>query len=323
MAEADRAAIAAGTPGIVLMERAGAAVAAAARRLWKGGPIAVYAGPGNNGGDGFVAARILREAGYQVAVFLFGEREQLKGDAAEAAARFGGVVRRAEAPPMPGRNITDPRDTAAAFKATDPFLRPALIIDALFGAGVRLPLSPEAAALVHMINLSGAWVLAVDLPSGVDGATGAIAGQAVRADATVTFHRLKPGHLLLPGRTLAGSVNLADIGIRGPLHRGADTVWRAVSWGRVVSEQVANAGADRARSSGPATFANRPGLWRHLLPSPRPRATNTPAVIPSWSRGRRPPPAPRGLPPVPPFASVPVSSPSPVLRVPSSSTLAT
>ncbi|MGE3719377.1 MAG: NAD(P)H-hydrate dehydratase [Bauldia sp.] len=273
MAEADARAIAAGIPGIVLMERAGRAVADAARRLWRGGWIAVLCGPGNNGGDGFVAARILRNAGYRVTVLLHGNRDLLEGDAAVAAARFLGVVRPADRSFFLGltmpRGFSDPEQ----WKLIEP---PGLIIDALYGAGVRLPLSAEASALVRGVNAgkttfgprprpSPPHVLAVVLPSGVDGATGAVAGDAIRADATVTFHRLKPGHLLLPGRTLCGAVTLADIGIPEPA-LFADSPYRSNAAPMVPDTiQVAN---DSVHDGRPKTFVNRPALWRRALPVP-------------------------------------------------------
>jgi hydroxyethylthiazole kinase-like uncharacterized protein yjeF len=212
MSAADAFAIASGTPGSVLMENAGAAVAAAARRLWAGGRIVVLVGPGNNGGDGWVAARILRDAGYRVTVALHGDRDRIGGDAAEAAAAFDGIV----VPASP-----------AVFDGVG------LIVDALYGAGVRLPLSAEAAALVEAVNASGSVALAVDLPSGVEGGGGSIAGSAVKADQTVTFFRLKPGHLLLPGRLHCGKVHVVDIGI----------------------------GDDALLGIAPQTFRNRPALW--------------------------------------------------------------
>jgi hydroxyethylthiazole kinase-like uncharacterized protein yjeF len=196
MARADHAAIAAGTPGIDLMERAGRAVADAAIRLCPlGGRIIVVAGPGNNGGDGFVAARILVERGYRTRLFLLGAQAALKGDAALAAARWSGPV---EAPD----------ETVAGVLS-----QAGLIIDAIFGAGLSRAPDVAAARLIAAINAAGRPVLAVDLPSGVDGATGAEPGLAVRAVETVTFVRRKPGHLLLPGRLACGKVRVADIGI--------------------------------------------------------------------------------------------------------------
>ncbi|MCB1495002.1 MAG: NAD(P)H-hydrate dehydratase [Bauldia sp.] len=192
MGDADRRAIASGLRGSLLMERAGAAVAAAATRMTPAGArIAVLCGPGNNGGDGFVAARLLQENGYHVSVFLLGERQNLKGDASLAARGWTGEVRGAQ------------RDFAYGHD---------LIIDALFGAGLDRPIEGEAASLIDGANESGLPILAVDLPSGVDGGSGAILGRAVMARESVTFFRYKPGHLLLPGRLLAGPITLADIG---------------------------------------------------------------------------------------------------------------
>jgi hydroxyethylthiazole kinase-like uncharacterized protein yjeF len=219
MAECDRATIAAGTPGILLMERAGAAVARAAVEMTAGPAIVVLAGPGNNGGDGFVAARILRDRGYRITVLLHGERSALRGDAAEASRRFDGIV-------QPAR--------------PDGFARADLIVDALYGAGVRLPLHKDAVRLIEAVNASAAFVLAVDLPSGVEGEGGRVDGVAVRADATVTFFRRKPGHLLFPGRALCGPVTVADIGI----------------------------GADALKKVALKAFHNVPALWRDSMPSP-------------------------------------------------------
>ena len=150
----------------------------------------VVAGPGNNGGDGFVAARLLAAAGRPVTVALLGDPARLRGDAAVAFGRWDGTT------------------VAAAL----PLPAAAVVVDALFGAGLDRPVTGPAAALVAAMN-AGPPVLAVDLPSGVSGDTGAILGVAVRAAATVTFFRKKPGHLLYPGRGLCGRTEVADIGI--------------------------------------------------------------------------------------------------------------
>jgi hydroxyethylthiazole kinase-like uncharacterized protein yjeF len=196
MGEADRMTIAGGTPGPALMEAAGLAVADEASRLARSrGRIVVLCGPGNNGGDGFVAARRLAERGYKIELGLLGRREALKGDAAAAARRFTGEA-------LPAAAL-EPRGAAC-------------VIDALIGAGLARDLDGEAKALVERINTcaqAGGRVLAVDTPSGVDGATGKVRGAAVEATATVTFFRLKPGHLIEPGRALCGDIRLADIGI--------------------------------------------------------------------------------------------------------------
>jgi len=224
MAEADRRTIAAGTPGIALMERAGRAVAdAVAARHALGTRVFVACGPGNNGGDGFVAARILAERGYPVRLALLGSREALTGDAAEAARLFRGEIE--------SMNADAVRD-------------PDVIVDALFGAGLSRPLTGLARQAVEAVGRAadrGVPVIAVDLPSGIDGASGRVMGAAVRASETVTFCRRKPGHLLLPGRLHAGKLRVADIGI-----------------------------TDAAVASvGPKTFADGLALWRSQFPMPR------------------------------------------------------
>ncbi|HWK87479.1 NAD(P)H-hydrate dehydratase [Pseudorhodoplanes sp.] len=225
MAEADRRTIEAGTPGIVLMEKAGRAVAdAILARHQAGTPVAVVCGPGNNGGDGFVCARLLSERGCNVHVMLLGERDAVRGDAALALQRWTGEI--------------TPIDKDALMKT-------GAVVDALFGAGLSRPLTGEIAAAVETINAArsaGAHVLAVDLPSGIDGTTGAVWGVAVQADETITFCRKKPGHLLLPGRLFAGQVRVADIGI-------ADATVTAC---------------------GSQMFENTPALWRASFPQPEP-----------------------------------------------------
>jgi len=192
MAEADRRTIAGGVAGIELMENAGRSIAdAVTARHPPGLGVAVVAGPGNNGGDGFVAARFLAERGYRVRVLLVGDPNRLKGDAALAAQRWQGP-------------------TAAAAPAA---LMPAeIVIDALFGAGLDRPVEGVARAMIEAMN-AAPCVYAVDLPSGINGTTGAVMGLAVNATETVTFFRRKIGHVLLPGRLHCGNVRIADIGI--------------------------------------------------------------------------------------------------------------
>jgi ADP-dependent NAD(P)H-hydrate dehydratase / NAD(P)H-hydrate epimerase len=194
--EADRLAAEAGVATLDLMEHAGNAVAEAALGMVKGSDrrVAVLCGPGNNGGDGFVAARHLRDKGWDVRVYLLGEKSALKGDAAEMARRW----------PLPIRPATP-----------DALQSMHIVIDALFGAGLSRPLEGDAADLVAAVNASRLPVLAVDVPSGLDGTTGEVRGTAIQARRTVTFFRKKPGHVLMPGRQLCGEVTVADIGIPG------------------------------------------------------------------------------------------------------------
>ena len=193
MAEADRLTIAGGTAGIDLMEQAGAAVATAVMEAHAAGTrVVVVAGPGNNGGDGFVAARLLAERGYEVKLLLLGEPSRLKGDAALAAKRWDGAV-----------IVADPAMLAGAD----------VVIDALFGAGLDRPVEGAARGLIEAMNEQAAPVVAVDLPSGINGSSGVVMGAAVTATRTVTFFRKKPGHALLPGRLYCGAIRVADIGI--------------------------------------------------------------------------------------------------------------
>jgi hydroxyethylthiazole kinase-like uncharacterized protein yjeF len=220
MERADRLTIAAGTPGFALMLSAGQAVAEAAMQMVEEGAILVVAGPGNNGGDGFVAAAELAARGREVSVILLCERDSLQGDAASAAKGW--------------KHPVLPFNPQAIGK-------PALIIDALFGAGLNRPVTGEPHDVIEAINANGAPVLAVDLPSGINGTSGAVLGVAVRATETVTFFRRKPAHLLLPGRIHCGRVQVADIGIDPH-----------------VLEEIR-----------PQTFENIPQTWREAFPVPR------------------------------------------------------
>ena len=216
MAEADRRTIASGTSGEVLMEKAGAAVARAVMALdAPAGKVAVVTGTGNNGGDGFVAARLLRDAGYEVETFLIGQATRVNHEAAEALRRWNGPV-----------------------DATINLSGVTVIIDALFGAGLDRPVAGEALAAIEAMNQSEAPVIAIDLPSGINGTTGAAMGAATRAAKTITFFRKKPGHLLLPGRVYCGEVEVAQIGIADEVldyikptifENGPDVVGRALA----------------------------------------------------------------------------------------------
>jgi hydroxyethylthiazole kinase-like uncharacterized protein yjeF len=201
MARADAAALAAGTPTETLMEAAGRAVARAIRARFRPCRTLVLAGPGNNGGDGYVAARYLEQAGWPVAVAALAPPSP--GTAAAASARWHG--------PM------------VAFSAAE-VARAGLVVDALFGAGLTRPLAPE---IVEILRAVQAPLVAVDVPSGLDGATGQVLGHAPQAALTISFFRLKPGHVLLPGRALCGETLLADIGLPEAVLEGiAPQCWR-------------------------------------------------------------------------------------------------
>ncbi|MFP4360530.1 MAG: NAD(P)H-hydrate dehydratase [Alphaproteobacteria bacterium] len=225
MGEADRRTIAGGRAGIVLMEAAGAAVAARVRDLWDGGSVVVLCGPGNNGGDGFVAARRLAEWGFEVRLHLRGEAQALAGDARLAAERWARPVRPFAEPALAGAGI---------------------VVDALFGAGLTRPLAADVAAWVEACAAAGVRVVAVDLPSGVNGANGRIEGHAFDAFETVTFARAKPGHVLLPGALKRGHLTIADIGL----------------------DPTALAHAHRAAQA--PLWCNLPGLWAAACKRPVP-----------------------------------------------------
>ncbi len=222
MGLADRLTMEGGVPSLVLMENAGAAVAAdVARRFPDAGVVAVLCGPGNNGGDGFVAARHLLDRGYRVRLGFDGDPDRLPPDAAANARRYPGSLEPLSADLLDGADI---------------------VVDALFGAGLARPIAGAYAAMIEAVNASGLPVVAVDVPSGIDGTSGEVRGVATKALATVTFFRRKPGHLLLPGRLHCGETSVADIGIPASV---LDVIK-------------------------PNTFANEPALWLPRFPWPAP-----------------------------------------------------
>ena len=208
MAASDKAAIAAGTPGVELMEAAGWQVARLVRQHYRPRKTLILCGPGNNGGDGFVAARLLARWGWPVTVGLLGERGGLCGDAGLMAAKWDGPVHPLSTDLLAGRP---------------------LIVDALFGAGLTRPLEGVARSVIEAIDASALSVVAVDLPSGVNGDTGEILGAAPPAELTVTFVAAKPGHMLLPGRARCGKLEIAEIGVQplaGNTRRNVPALWR-------------------------------------------------------------------------------------------------
>lgn len=189
---ADAFAEANGVPGLTLMENAGSAVARAIMARWSLRKTLILCGPGNNGGDGFVTARHLQTAGWPVSVALHGDRETYHGDAAKMLSKWTGQT-----------------VSIASIALADCDL----IVDALFGAGLSRSLAGDVFNLAQRMPECRLPIVAVDIPSGLEGDLGQPRGCSFRADMTVTFHRLKPAHLLEPGRSLCGEVVLADIGV--------------------------------------------------------------------------------------------------------------
>jgi ADP-dependent NAD(P)H-hydrate dehydratase / NAD(P)H-hydrate epimerase len=219
MEEADRLTVQAGTPGIELMQNAGSAVAREIARRWSPRPTVVLCGPGNNGGDGFVVARLLAAAGWPVRLALAGSMQALRGDARHHAGLWQRPV--------------EPLESAVLEGA-------AVVVDALFGSGLRRPLGGEIPRILGAAAERRVPIVAVDVPSGLLGDTGESLG-AVPALVTVTFTRKKPGHLLLPGRELCGETVVADIGTNAALLERIPV----------------------------ATWENDPALWRGDLPQLR------------------------------------------------------
>ena len=220
MTAADAAAAASGIDSYALMERAGAAVASTLLRHFPAvRRAAVLCGPGNNGGDGYVAARYLAESSVTVDVFQIGEPARLKGDAARARDDF----------PTAGQPLESYQPRIGD-----------VVIDALFGAGLARDVPENVRNVIGRVKEASVPVIAIDLPSGVDGRTGAVRGAAFVADRTVTFMTRKPGHLLIPGRELCGELEVFDIGIPGRIIRAEKR------------QQIAENGPER---------------WRDMLPS--------------------------------------------------------
>ena len=192
MKKADALAIDAGVSSLDLMEEAGASIVRELRKRWIRRPVSVLAGPGNNGGDGFVVARLLSQLGWPVRLGLVGDQSRLGGDAKVNADRWDGKIE--------------------SF-STNLLENAGLVIDAIFGAGLSRPLEGVVRDVVGAIRQQKLPCVAVDVPSGIHGDTGEIMGTAPYADLTVTFFRKKPGHLLLPGRQYCGETIVTDIGI--------------------------------------------------------------------------------------------------------------
>ena len=219
MAQADRLTIEAGTSGPALMARAGLAVSAEIRRRYAARPATVLCGPGNNGGDGFVVASHLARAGWRVRLGLLGGRKAC--GATHATTRRGGRRDRADH----ARNRRGRRPGRGR----------------RFGSGLSRPFGGPAQQALRAASASGIPIIAIDVPSGLSGDSGADLG-ATRTELTITFFRKKPGHLLLPGRTLCGELAVRDVGIAPDV---LDTI-------------------------APSCFENTEALWQHAMPSAAP-----------------------------------------------------
>jgi hydroxyethylthiazole kinase-like uncharacterized protein yjeF len=250
MSEADRLAVKSGVPSLTLMENAGWAVANCVERYYPGKRVIVLCGPGNNGGDGFVAARLLKERSRDVRLGLLGDSGALRGDAAIKAQRWDGLTSS-----VPG-----------ALKDLNP---DCVVVDALFGAGLTRPLGGEALDAAVTVYEQGVPVVAVDIPSGTHGDTGRVLGEDVgskpagfRAERTVTFFRKKLGHVLFPGRKNCGQIEVADIGIPGEVLRARPAPSAESGRARLVDVRP----PFKAR-----VFENGPAVWGTAFPRPHPQ----------------------------------------------------
>ncbi len=238
-----------GVAGLDLMERAGAGVARAVEVRASDGPVAVVCGKGNNGGDGLVVARLLRESGREVTVVCVAPPGDFKGDAAANLAR------------LPGDGPVALAQGAAAIE------RASVIVDALLGTGFAGAPHGAVGEAIALVNAANGAVVAVDVPSGVDASSGAVAGEAVCAEVTVSFHASKPGLWIMPGKRHAGEVRTIDIGIpRGaPMSASSGLMTSAVAEllprragdsTKFASGQVVVAGGSRGLTGAPRMAAH-------------------------------------------------------------------
>jgi len=256
MYAADRFAAENGVPSLDLMENAGRSVVDEIVRRWSPRPAVVLCGPGNNGGDGFVAARHLLARGWPVRLALLGDRDRLNGDSAAMAARWTGAVGDLSRDSLQGAE---------------------LVVDAIFGAGLARALDGVARDVVLALNDSKAVVVAVDVPSGLHGDLArpldGLDGVAVQADLTVTFFRKKPAHVLMPGRLWCGGTIVADIGIpaavldgiRPRIFENGPALWSAgFPWPQPLGHKYARGHAvvvsGPAHATGAARMAARAAL---------------------------------------------------------------
>ena len=207
-------------PGYKLMENAGVEIFKIIKKEFKKkNKIKILCGPGNNGGDGFIVAKLLKENGYlNVDLFCLVSKKELKGDAKLAAKSFNGKLK-----------------SFSNFKVSNDDL----IIDGLFGSGLKKNISGNLKKIIKKINLKKPYCISIDIPSGINGDTGEIQGIALQSNDTITFTRKKPGHLLSPGKEYCGNLIIADIGIK-----------------------LENLGFK------PKIFENHPDIWKNNFPWP-------------------------------------------------------
>jgi hydroxyethylthiazole kinase-like uncharacterized protein yjeF len=255
-----------GIDGLDLMERAGAGVARAAERLAPDGRVTVVCGKGNNGGDGLVAARVLREAGRPVTVVCVAPPQELAGDARRNLERLPGD-RPVQLDGSDWSGVREDRGAVRAAQEADPFAGATVLLDALLGTGFQGDPRGVVAEAIEAVNLAGAPVVSVDVPSGVDASSGVVGTVAVRAAVTVTFHAAKPGLWIAPGKAHAGKVQVLDIGIpRGaPMDASVGLLGpsvldlaprRAAGWTKFTSGHVLVVGGSRGLIGAPQMAAH-------------------------------------------------------------------
>lgn len=237
MQAADQITIDQGIDGLFLMERAGQYIAEVTEILCSGPcHVHIFAGVGNNGGDAFVAARFLKQRGYQITLDLIGSPERLKGDAKVNAERwFQSIAQK-------NKNAKGNNALTKEIPPSQSNMQQAhCIIDGIIGAGLKSDLKPELASLITSINALNKPVIAIDIPTGIDGDTGQHKGAAIMATQTVTFYRPKPGHLLYPGKAHCGQLTVKNIGIQSrTIKKLAPTIWQndPSLWQKDLPKQV-------------------------------------------------------------------------------------
>ena len=250
-----------GIPGLELMERAGRGLADLVASVAPDGPIAIACGKGNNGGDGYVAARLLREAGRAVRVLAVAPVSELSGDARASAERVDGV---------------EPFDAARLVDCS-------VAVDALLGTGFSGTPHGAVADAIDALNDAGLPIVAADVPSGVDAASGVVEGTAIRARATGTFAAAKPGLWINPGKAHAGTVRVIDIGIPRALRSMSPTSPSSPMRSFSRCCRRGRPGGPSSRAGTCSSRAARAGSPARRRWPPRPRSARGPVTSPPAS----------------------------------------